>query len=92
MKCEWCQHEDAQEMLTTVYWELPDGSRAIEVHDTPGVTCTSCGMVYQTEDITNAIEDHLMIIDTKKLPKSMTYAELFEQPKLLKRNYFNLNY
>ncbi|WLR49686.1 YokU family protein [Bacillus tianshenii] len=91
MRCDWCQAEDAQQTLTTVYWELPDGSRAIEITETPGVSCSECGMVYQPDTTVNEIEDHLMIIDTSKLPKSMTYTKLFEQPKLLKRNYFNFN-
>ncbi|OEH93625.1 YokU family protein [Bacillus solimangrovi] len=89
MKCDWCQAEGAQETSTTVYWELPDGTRAIEITETPGVSCPACGMEYQTDSVINELEDHLMIIDTKKLNKSTSYKELLKQPKLLKKNYFN---
>mgnify|MGYP006797167789 CR=1 FL=1 len=35
------------------------------------------------------IENHLFIINTKNIEKSLTYAELMAKPKLLKRNYFD---
>lgn len=88
MKCEWCEDSVADEITCTVYWELPDGSRAIEIHDTPGMRCSSCGMEYQTEATVEALEDQLLLIDTKKINKEIRYEELMAQPKLLKRNYF----
>lgn len=91
MKCEWCVEEEAKAISTTVYWELPDGSRAIEITKTPGFYCHSCGMEYQSESLITQIEDQLMIIDTKKLEKSITYEQLMNQPKLLKQNYFRFH-
>lgn len=88
LKCEWCENDQAEEMLCTVYWELPDGSRAIEITKTPGHKCFSCGMEYQTEETINLIEDQLLLIDTTRIGKVISYVELMSQPKLLKRNYF----
>lgn len=36
--CEWCGGK-GETCSNTVYWELPDGSRAIEITATPVVTC-----------------------------------------------------
>ncbi|MFS0823294.1 YokU family protein [Bacillus sp. 1P02SD] len=88
MKCMWCESEKARESTNSVFWELPDGTRAIEITETPNVRCEACGMEYQEEDIINEIEDHLMIIDTKKLSKAIQYKELMKIPRFLKQNYF----
>jgi uncharacterized YokU family protein len=88
MKCEWCEAENATELTCTVYWELPDGTRAIEITDTPGMKCSACGMEYQTEKTIEELEDQLLLIDTKKIGKIITYQSLMAQPRLLKRNYF----
>jgi uncharacterized YokU family protein len=86
--CEWCESQ-AKNGKNTVYWELPDGTRAIQIIETPAVVCDECNMVYQTDDTTKAIEDQLFLIDTKKIGKSITYEELMALPRLLKRNYFD---
>lgn len=88
MKCEWCEETKAFETTCTVYWELPDGSRAIEITETPGIICSSCGMEYQTQHTTEEIEDQLLLIDTKKIRKTISYKSLMTMPRLLKRNYF----
>ncbi|WP_458415094.1 YokU family protein [Schinkia sp. CFF1] len=88
MNCEWCEAPSAQETTCTVFWELPDGSRAIEITNTPGITCNSCGMEYQSEKIIEEIEDQLILIDTKQIGKIITYDALMAIPRLLKRNYF----
>lgn len=31
MNCMWCDSTEAKESLNTVYWELPDGTKAIEI-------------------------------------------------------------
>lgn len=89
MKCKWCEEYDTRKTKSTVYWELPDGSRAIEVSEAPGIKCDSCGIEYQGEDTIKEIEDQLFLIDTSQIGKSISYNELMEQPRLLKRNYFN---
>jgi uncharacterized YokU family protein len=38
-----------------VYWELPGGSRAIEITMTPAVACNECEMVYQNEYVIKEI-------------------------------------
>ncbi|MFC0472325.1 YokU family protein [Halalkalibacter kiskunsagensis] len=91
MSCEWCEEPEIESITCTVYWELPDGTRAIEITTTPGIQCNACGMEYQSEDVINELEDHLMLIDTTKIGKSISYNELMDQPKLLKRNYFRFN-
>ncbi len=88
--CEWCEGK-ASKGEDSVYWELPDGSRAIEIMQTPTIICTDCNMVYQTEELIKEIEDQLYLVDTKKINKSITYKELMEIPKLLKRNYFDFS-
>ncbi|WP_332696224.1 YokU family protein [Halalkalibacter lacteus] len=91
MNCAWCEELEAESVTCTVYWELPDGTRAIEITNTPGFKCNACGMEYQSEDVINDLEDHLMLIDTSKIGKSIAYDQLMEYPKLLKRNYFRFN-
>ncbi len=34
MNCMWCDSTEAKESLNTVYWELPDGTKAIEIQET----------------------------------------------------------
>lgn len=86
--CEWCGGK-AETGVNTVYWELPDGSRAIEITNTPAVTCKGCQMVYQNDDVIKQIEDQLFLMDTKKIGKSVSFQELMASPRLLKRNYFD---
>lgn len=88
--CDWCGSK-ANNGENIVYWELPDGSRAIMITGTPALICTECGMVYQTDAITKEIEDQLFLVDTKKIGKSVSYAELMALPRLLKRNYFDFS-
>lgn len=88
--CEWCGGK-AQIGEGTVYWELPDGSSAIEITDTPAVICKECDMVYQTDKTTKEIEDQLFLVDTKKISSSISFKELMELPRLLKRNYFDFS-
>ena len=88
MYCEWCLSPDIETIKGTVYWELPDGSRAIEISSTPNISCKSCGMVYLEEKTVESIEDQLFLIDTKKLPQKLDYETLMNQQRLLKRNYF----
>jgi uncharacterized YokU family protein len=86
--CDWCGG-NAIKGEGTVYWELPDGSRAIEITATPTVICMECDMVYQTDEVTKVIENQLFLVDTKKIISSISYKELMEMPRLLKRNYFD---
>ncbi|MFP7300530.1 YokU family protein [Neobacillus niacini] len=88
--CEWCKGA-AENGKNTVYWELPDGTRAIQITDTPAVVCNECQMVYQTDVITKEIEDQLFLIDTKKIGNSISYKDLMSAPRLLKRNYFDFS-
>ncbi|MBK4203313.1 YokU family protein [Bacillus subtilis] len=89
--CEWCGELEAVSGRNTVYWELPDGTRAIELIDTPAMVCASCGMTYQEEATIKQIEDQLLLIQTKKLPESLTYQQLMETERILKRNYFDFS-
>ncbi|MEH7226028.1 YokU family protein [Bacillus sp. JJ1566] len=91
MKCMWCESEKAIETTNSVFWELPDGTRAIEISDTPSVYCEECGMEYQEERIIKEIEDQLFLVDTKKIDGKITYRELMELPRLLKKNYFDFS-
>ncbi|MGM0899788.1 MAG: YokU family protein [Bacillota bacterium] len=88
VQCEWCQSE-AQTGGNTVYWELPDGTRTVEITKVPSVICSSCGMIYSTDEVTKEIEDQLMLVDTNKIAKTIMYEDLMALPRLLKRNYFD---
>jgi uncharacterized YokU family protein len=88
MQCEWCEESTADEITCTVYWELPDGSRAIEISETPGMLCSACGMEYQSVETIEKLEDQLLLIDTSKIGDSISYESLMATPRLLKRNYF----
>ncbi|WP_257350461.1 YokU family protein [Pseudalkalibacillus decolorationis] len=88
MHCMWCGSNEAYQDKKTCYWELPDGTRAIEITEMPSVACPDCGMIYQEETLIDDIEDQLMLINTKLLPNSISYSVLMEQPRLLQRNYF----
>ncbi|MDX5476091.1 MAG: YokU family protein [Bacillaceae bacterium] len=89
MNCEWCQSKEIKETSSTVHWELPDGTRAITIEDTPAIQCLECGMEYQTEQTIKEIEDQLFLINTKQLEDVTSYQTLLAQPRLLKRNYFD---
>lgn len=91
MNCQWCGSSTAGETSNTVYWELPDGMKTIEIKDTPSIYCQECGITYQTDEKVQEIEDQLFLIDTKKLEKSMTFETLMAAPRLLKRNYFDFS-
>lgn len=87
--CDWCDSENIHLETETVYWELPDGSRAIEITETPAVVCHDCAIIYQTDEVTKNIEDQLFLVDTTKIGKTISYVELLALPRLLKRNYFD---
>ncbi|MGJ7921782.1 YokU family protein [Neobacillus sp. LXY-4] len=90
IKCEWCGG-NASSGENTVYWELPDGSRAIVITMTPAINCQECDMVYQTDNIIKEIEDQLFLVDTMIIGNSISFKELMVLPRLLKRNYFDFS-
>ncbi|MGJ7921785.1 YokU family protein [Neobacillus sp. LXY-4] len=90
IKCEWCGG-NACSGENTVYWELSDGTRAIEITMTPAVICQECDMVYQTDNTIKEIEDQLFLVDTKLIGNSIGFKELMMLPRLLKRNYFDFS-
>ncbi len=87
--CLWCEEAGASLTTDTVYWELPDGTNTVQITEVPSISCAKCGMIYQTDEQVKEIEDQLFLIDTDKLEKSLTYNELMNKPRLLKRNYFD---
>jgi uncharacterized YokU family protein len=91
MCCEWCSSENFMKEAISVFWELPDGTKAIEIRNTPCISCKECGMSYQEEEIIEQIEEQLLLINTKILEKSLTFDELMGKPRLLKRNYFKFD-
>lgn len=91
MCCEWCSSENIIKEAVSVFWELPDGTRAIEIRETPCISCKECGMTYQEEEIIEKIEEQLLLINTKILENSLTFDELMEKSRLLKRNYFKFH-
>ncbi|MEK4147674.1 MULTISPECIES: YokU family protein [Robertmurraya] len=87
--CAWCESNEVRTDEQSVYWELPDGTKAIEIRKTPTIVCRACGMVYQDESVVKEIEDQLYLINTKNLEDIITFKDLMEKPRLLKKNYFD---
>jgi uncharacterized YokU family protein len=91
MECEWCNSQNVKMTTGSVFWELPDGSRAIEIELTPTQECSDCNMIYQSEKIVKEIEDQLFLIDCKQIGKVIPYEDLMKIPRLLKKNYFDFS-
>lgn len=91
MCCEWCSSENIIKEAVSVFWELPDGTRAIEIRETPCISCKECGMNYQEEENIEQIEEQLLLINTKALERLLSFDELMGKPRLLKRNYFKFH-
>lgn len=89
--CEWCEYANVARIKSSVYWELPDGTRAIEITDTPTLSCPDCDMIYQSEVIVKEIENQLYLIDCKSIGKVISFEELMAIPRLLKKNYFDFS-
>ncbi|PLR77268.1 YokU family protein [Bacillus sp. V3-13] len=89
--CSWCSSAHIETGQETVYWELPDGTRAIEITDVPSTVCHDCHIVYQTDEIVKTIEDQLFIVNTKSIGKTISFEGLINLPKLLKKNYFDFS-
>lgn len=87
-QCEWCESHNIEQGIRSVFWELPDGSRAIEISETPTIICRNCQMSYQTETIIQEIEDQLFLVRTNDIQKKIAYPTLMAMPKILKKNYF----
>ncbi|OIK09494.1 YokU family protein [Bacillus sp. MUM 13] len=87
--CPWCGDGVLTNHKESVYWELPDGTKAIEIKETPSKLCSDCKASFQTEDIVKTIEDQLFLINTSTLEKVISYGELLKKERLLKRNYFD---
>lgn len=89
--CDWCNSSEIQLEKKSVFWELPDGTRAIEIEATPTIVCRDCGMNYQEEQVIKEIEDQLFLVDTKEIEKAISFPNLLKLPRLLKRNYFDFS-
>ncbi|MFJ7745861.1 YokU family protein [Peribacillus sp. NPDC097295] len=89
--CPWCETGKLSSVMGTVYWELPDGTRAVEITETPSSYCENCHALFQDDQIVKEIEDQLFLIDTKQLEKQTTYEELINMKRMLKRNYFDFS-
>ncbi|MFE0505157.1 YokU family protein [Peribacillus butanolivorans] len=87
--CPWCEIGKLTSVTGTVYWELPDGTRAVEITETPSSHCENCKALFQSDEIVKEIEDQLFLIDSKQLGKQTTYDELLKMKRVLKRNYFD---
>ncbi|WP_285766040.1 YokU family protein [Peribacillus sp. SI8-4] len=89
--CPWCEEGRLKAIKATVYWELPDGTRAIEITETPSSHCELCDALFQSDEIVKEIEDQLFLIDSKQLEKQTKFSELMGMKRLLKRNYFDFS-
>ncbi|AZV43942.1 YokU family protein [Peribacillus asahii] len=89
--CPWCEEGTLSSVADTVYWELPDGTRAVEITETPSVLCDHCQALFQSDETVKEIEDQLFLIDTKQLGKQTKYEDLLKMKRLLKRNYFDFS-
>ncbi|MBA9027692.1 MULTISPECIES: YokU family protein [Bacillaceae] len=89
--CTWCEVTGVVLGSGSVFWELPDGTKAIEILNTPTYTCENCGAVYQSDETVKQIEDQLFLISTVDLSKTVDYQDLMKMKRLLKRNYFDFS-
>ncbi|MFL6554932.1 MAG: YokU family protein [Bacillus sp. (in: firmicutes)] len=89
--CEWCESTNVERISASVFWELPDGTRAIEITETPTFSCPDCTMIYQSELIVKEIENQLYLIDCKPVGKEISFEALMAIPRLLKKNYFDFS-
>lgn len=89
--CPWCNEGTLSNTADTVYWELPDGTKAIEITNTPSKNCEGCGATFQADEIVKEIEDQLFLINTAELDKSVSFDGLMKMKRLLKRNYFDFS-
>ncbi|MCM3568826.1 YokU family protein [Neobacillus mesonae] len=89
--CEWCGSLNVKNVPGSVFWELPDGTRAIEITETPTFNCSDCSMIYQSEEVVKEIENQLFLVDCKQIGKVISFKELMQLPRLLKRNYFDFD-
>lgn len=87
--CPWCEVGELESVTDSVYWELPDGTRAIEISDTPSFYCDNCRALFQSDEVVEKIEEQLFLIDTKQLGSQTRYEDLLKVKRLLKRNYFD---
>lgn len=87
--CEWCDSQNIEYSTKSVFWELPDGTRVIEITETPTIICHDCQIYYQPDQIVEEVENQLLLVDTKKFGKSIKYQELMDQQRILKKNYFD---
>ncbi|MFE0505152.1 YokU family protein [Peribacillus butanolivorans] len=60
--CPWCEIGKLTSVTGTVYWELPDGTRAVEITETPSSHCENCKALFQSDEIVKGIEDHITYI------------------------------
>ena len=90
--CPWCEVGELESVTDSVYWELPDGTRAIEISDTPSFYCDNCCALFQGDEVVEKIEEQLFLIDTKQLGSPITYEDLLKMKRLLKRNYFDFGH
>lgn len=87
--CPWCEVGRLESVTDSVYWELPDGTRAIEITETPSYYCDNCRALFQSDEVVKEIEEQLFLIDTAQLGRQTTYEALLKMNRLLKRNYFD---
>lgn len=87
--CPWCEVGELESTTDSVFWELPDGTRAIEISNTPSFYCDNCRALFQSDEVVENIEEQLFLIDTKQLASQTTYEDLLKMKRLLKRNYFD---
>jgi uncharacterized YokU family protein len=60
--CLWCEEGKLKSVNDTVLWELPDGTRAIEIIERPSFYCDSCQALFQSEETVKEIENQLFLI------------------------------
>nr|WP_153126929.1 YokU family protein [Peribacillus tepidiphilus] len=89
--CEWCEEGELFSEFHNAYWELPDGTRAVTITETPTFVCSKCKAAYQSEETIKEIEDQLFLVDRKAIPSIISYQELMNMKRLLKRNYFDFS-
>ncbi|MBO8172358.1 MAG: YgiT-type zinc finger protein [Bacillaceae bacterium] len=81
MKCMWCESEGAFRTQVDCPWIMPDGKSAVMIKAVPSIHCEHCGITYQEDEVTQKVEESLILKDLSEFPREFSYQQLLEAPE-----------
>ncbi|ADU30210.1 YokU family protein [Evansella cellulosilytica] len=88
MGCIKCHSHETVASLSSICWDVYEIQTTIKIDSVPSLTCNNCQFVHINHSVKNEIEDRFMLVDSSKVPNSITYNQLMNQDSLLKNNLF----